>query len=145
MRGDIYLMADGYQGYNKVKEKDYTDPALQGVMYCDKLFAYECSYKEKGAPQADPKTPPQGRETGSGGFVTVGCRNWLLLDTPDGAAANALCLTIVEMAKVYGLNLYEYLKYLLEYHPSKDMSDEELSKLAPWNGTVKEHCKKKAE
>ena len=75
----------------------------------------------------------------------MGCRNWLLLDTLDGAAANALYLTIVEMAKVYGLNLYEYLKYLLEHRPSRDMSDEELSKLAPWNGTVKEHCKNKAE
>ena len=67
----FYLMVDGYQGYNKVTnakrcccyahirrylieaipkghEKDYTDPAVQGVLYCNKLFAYERSYKEKG-------------------------------------------------------------------------------------------------
>ena len=66
-----YLMVDGYQGYNKVPEakrcccythirryfvmaihkgheSDYTDPAVQGVMYCDKLFAFERSYREKG-------------------------------------------------------------------------------------------------
>ena len=59
----FYLMADGYQGYNKVKEtkrcccfahirryfleavprgmeKDYTNPAVQGVLYCDRLFAF---------------------------------------------------------------------------------------------------------
>lgn len=72
-------------------------------------------------------------------------RNWLFSDTLDGAAANALYLTIVEMAKAYGLILYEYLKYLLEHRPSKDMSDEELSKRAPWNETVREHCKNKAE
>ena len=77
--------------------------------------------------------------------VTVGRRNWLFSDTPDGAAANALYLTMVEMAKAYGLNLYEYLKYLLEQRPSKDMSDEELSKLAPWNDTVRKLCKNKAE
>ena len=66
-----YLMTDGYKGYNKVPEakrcccyahirrylvqaipkgheKDYTNPAVQGVLYCNKLFEYERSYKEKG-------------------------------------------------------------------------------------------------
>ena len=66
-----YLMTDGYKGYNKVPEAnrcacwahirrywlnaipkghdhDYTDPAVQGFMYCEKLFNYERSYKEKG-------------------------------------------------------------------------------------------------
>ena len=65
-----YLMADGYQSYNKVKdtkrcccwahirrylleaipkgqEKDYSNPAVQGVLYCNKLFEYERSYQEK--------------------------------------------------------------------------------------------------
>jgi hypothetical protein len=65
------------------------------------------------------------------------CRkNWLFSDTPDGATANALYLTIVDMAQAYSLNLYEYLKYLLEHRPSKDMSDDELAKLAPWSETV---------
>lgn len=215
-----YLMADGYQGYNKVKdtrrcccfahvrryfleaipkghEKDYTDPALQGVLYCDKLFAYERSYKEKGfshkqirerrlrdqkpvlegflawVDQVSPGSNARlkkalsyvrnrrdfimtyledGRCSLSNNLsenairpVTVDRKNWLFSDTPDGAGANALYLTIVEMAKAYGLNLYEYLKYLLEHRPSKDVSDEELSKLAPWNETVKKHCKNKAE
>ena len=66
----FYLMADGYQGYNKVKEtkrcccwahirrylleaipkgqeKDYSNPAVQEVLYCNKLFEYERTYKEK--------------------------------------------------------------------------------------------------
>ena len=66
-----YFMADGYHGYNLLKdgkrcccyahirrylleaipkghEKDYTDPAVQGVLYCDKLFEYERRYREKG-------------------------------------------------------------------------------------------------
>lgn len=66
-------------------------------------------------------------------------------DTPDGANANALYLTIVEMAKAYNLNLYEYLKYLLEHRPNKDMSDDELAKLAPWSKEVQEKCSKKME
>ena len=31
-----------------IKEKDYTDPAVQGFLYCNKLFEYERSYREKG-------------------------------------------------------------------------------------------------
>jgi len=33
------------------------------------------------------------------------------------------------MAKAYNLNLYEYLKYLLEHRPNKDMTDEEFEEL----------------
>lgn len=66
----FYLMADGFGGYNKLKdakrcccyahirryfteaipkghEKDFTHPAVQGVLYCNKLFEYERNYKEK--------------------------------------------------------------------------------------------------
>lgn len=66
-----YIIVDGYAGYNKLKsfqrcscyahirryfveaipkgkEKDFTDPAVQGMLYCNKLFEYERSYKEKG-------------------------------------------------------------------------------------------------
>ena len=67
-------------------------------------------------------------------------KNWLFSDTPDGSSANALYLTIVEMAKAYGLNLYKYLKYLLEHRPNRDMTDDELSKLAPWNEDVQKKC-----
>lgn len=66
----FYIMTDGFSGYNKLKnakrcccyahirryfteaipkghEKDFTHPAVQGVLYCNKLFEYERSYKEK--------------------------------------------------------------------------------------------------
>ncbi|MEG1877957.1 MAG: IS66 family transposase [Lachnospiraceae bacterium] len=65
-----YVMVDGYSGYNRLKkirrcccyahirrylieaipnghEKDYSHPAVQGVLYCNKLFEYERSYKAK--------------------------------------------------------------------------------------------------
>lgn len=29
-------------------EKDYTNPSVRGFLYCEKLFAYERSYREKG-------------------------------------------------------------------------------------------------
>lgn len=63
-------MVGGYAGYNKLKdlkrcscyahirgyfwesipkgkEKDFTNPAVQGFLYCNKLFDYKRSYKEK--------------------------------------------------------------------------------------------------
>jgi len=66
-----YLMCDGYSGYDKLKDirrctcyahirrylyeaipagrgNDLTHPAVQGVMYCNKLFEYERKYAEKG-------------------------------------------------------------------------------------------------
>ena len=216
----FYLMADGYQGYNKVKEtkrcccfahirrylleaipkgqeKDYSNPAVQGVLYCNKLFEYERSYKEKGLSfkqihnrrlkeqkpviegflawlrQVNPGSNGKlkkaityiknreeflmtyledGRCSLSNNLsensirpVTVGRKNWLFSDTPDGATANAIYLTIVEMAKVYKLNLYEYLNYLLEQRPRKDMPDDELSKLAPWNENVQSICGNKTQ
>lgn len=73
--------------------------------------------------------------------VTVGRKNWLFSDSPEGAMANALYLTIVEMAKAYNLNLYEYLNFVLQHRPNKSMSDEELSKLASWDEEVKNVCK----
>lgn len=65
-----YAMVDGYSGYNKLKkirrcccyahirrylieaippghDKDYSHPAVQGVLYCNKLFEYERCYKAK--------------------------------------------------------------------------------------------------
>lgn len=216
----FYLMADGYQGYNKVDEtkrcccfahirrylleaipkgaeKDYSHPAVQGVLYCNKLFEYERSYKEKGLSYKqiknrrlkDQKPVLEGFlawlkqvKPGNNGKlkkaityvqnrqeflmtyledgrcslsnnlsenairpVTVGRKNWLFSDTTDGATANALFLTIIEMAKTYELNLYEYLKFLFEHRPSNDMTDAELSQLAPWNENVQLICKNKME
>lgn len=45
--------------------------------------------------------------------VTVDRKNWLFSDTAEGAKANALYLTIVEMAKTYNLNLYDLSEVLV--------------------------------
>ena len=165
---------------------------MQGVLYCNKLFEYERTYKEKelsfkqirNRRLKDQKPVIEGFlawikqvNPGSNGKlqkaityiknredflmtyledgrcslsnnlsensirpVTIGRKNWLFSDTPDGASANALYLTIVEMAKAYNLNLYEYLKNLLEHRPNRDMTDDELAKLAPWNEDVQKKC-----
>ncbi len=64
-------------------------------------------------------------------------KNWLFSDTPEGADSSALIYSIVETAKANGVNIYYYLKYLLEKTPSDKMSVEELESLSPWNPDVK--------
>lgn len=204
-----YLETDGYQGYNslpgirrcscwahirryfidavpKGKQYDYSQPAVQGVQYCNRLFAMEDSInkkypgnyekrkqlrleKEKPVleafwPWLDQQKPVRNTrldkavnyvlnrrdiaetylEDGRCSFTNnlsenaihpfaVGRKNWLFSSSVDGANASAVVYTMVEMAKAHGLNIYGYLKFLLENRPSKNMTDEQLAELAPWS------------
>ena len=211
-----YLECDGYQGYNKVpgitrcccwahvrrylidavpkgKQYDYSNPAVQGVQYCNKLFeiedsinrkhvSYEERYqlrlqKEKPVLEAffawlDAQNPVRNSrldkavtyisnrrkfldtylEDGRCSFsnnasenairpFTVGRKNWLFSDSPAGASSSATIYSIVEMAKAHDLNIYNYLKYILEARPSKDWTDDQLESIAPWNSDVLAKCK----
>lgn len=210
-----YLETDGYQGYNnlpgvkrcccwahvrrsfcdaipKGKEKDLSEPAVQGVAYCDKLFDYERMSREKGHTfeerykyrlekekpvleafwkWLDSITPvPKSRLDKAKKYAlnikelletyledgrcslsnnlsensirpfTVGRRNWLFSDSVNGAEASAICYTMVEMAKAYNLNVYSYLKYILENHPVEGDPPELITLLAPWNEEVQKVC-----
>ncbi len=215
-----YVMVDGYSGYNRLKkirrcccyahirrylmeaipkghEKDYSHPAVQGVLYCNKLFEYERSYKAKGLSYAqvykrrqkdakpvvegfmrwlDGQHPEKGSrmdwavtyirnrkdtlmtylEDGRCSLsnnpsenslrpVTLGRKNWLFSDSPDGADASMVVYTMVEMAKAHGLHPYNYLKYLLDSRPGTDTTDAELKELAPWSEKARIECNKKSE
>ena len=67
----------------------------------------------------------------------VGRKGWLFSDTPAGAETSAVIYTMVENAKANGVNVYQYLKLLLEKQPNNRMSGEELERFAPWNPEVK--------
>ena len=69
-------------------------------------------------------------------------KNWLFSSSVDGAEASMNIYTIIEMAKLHGLNRQKYLEYILEHRLSAEMTDEELSLLAPWNKDVQEACRK---
>lgn len=53
------------------------------------------------------------------------------------AKASAMIYTMVEMVRANGVNVYQYLAYLLEECPISQIFDEELEKLAPWDPKVK--------
>ena len=52
-------------------------------------------------------------------------------------AHTPIIYTMVENAKANGVNVYQYLKLLLEKQPNNRMSDEELERFTPWNPEVK--------
>ena len=74
---------------------------------------------------------------------TVGRKNWLFADTPKGASASAAGYSLVETAKANGLNVFEYLNYLLLYMPDTPWQQrpELLDDLMPWSPDVQADCK----
>lgn len=62
----------------------------------------------------------------------VGRKAWLFADTPHGARASATCYSLVETAKLNGLEPYAYLKHVLERIAEAD-TVEKLEALLPWN------------
>lgn len=64
----------------------------------------------------------------------VGRRNWLFADTQNGAHASAALYSIIESAKINGLNTFDYVKALLTELPKLDgQNDEAMHALLPWN------------
>ena len=74
----------------------------------------------------------------------IGKKNWVLIDTINGAKSSAIVYSIAETAKANNLKPYEYFKYLLEEIP-EHMDDKDLSfceKLLPWSDALPSECRK---
>jgi len=72
-------------------------------------------------------------------------RAWLFADTPKGTRTNAVLYTIVETARANELDVYEYLKYLLEEMPNDDylQDPEVLDKYLPCSAELPEQYRLK--
>lgn len=62
----------------------------------------------------------------------VGRRAWLFADTPHGARASATCYSLIETAKVNGLDPYAYIRHVLANIGEADTL-ERVEALLPWN------------
>lgn len=79
---------------------------------------------------------------------TIGRKNWVTINTIRGAQASAVIYSITETARANNLNVYYYLKYLLEQLiVLKDMADKDgnieqslLEPLMPWSTTLPTDC-----
>jgi len=54
----------------------------------------------------------------------VGRKNWLFCDTVAGAKASAALYSLIESARAYGLNPYDYLKMLFNKLPFAETNDQ---------------------
>ena len=121
-----YLMVDGYAGYNKLKqfqrcscyahirryfveaiprgkETDYQNPAVQGMLYCNKLFEYERSYRMKGLSYKQ----IQKRRLKDQKPVIEAFLSWAEIQTPVKGSRLAKAITYVLNQKPYMMTYLE--------------------------------------
>lgn len=73
---------------------------------------------------------------------TIGRKNFVLIESSNGARASAMIYSLVETAKANQLNVYEYFELLLTEIP-KHMNDTSLGfidDLLPWTPSVQKTC-----
>ena len=72
----------------------------------------------------------------------MGRKNWLFSDTKRGAQASATVYSIIETAKLNGLNPYMYLVHLLTRLPNlNELTSESLEPFMPWSETLPTWCR----
>lgn len=76
---------------------------------------------------------------------TIGRKNWMTINTVRGAQASAVIYSITETARANGLNVYYYIKYLLEQlaeliDDQGNIEQSELEPLMPWSKTLPTDC-----
>ena len=76
---------------------------------------------------------------------TIGRKNFVLMETDNGARASAMLYSIVETAKANGINTYQYLELLLTELPkhAEDKNLAFLDTLLPWSDRVQKECPSK--
>ena len=68
--------------------------------------------------------------------VKLGSKNWITNGSFDGARSSALMYSLIETAKLYGLNARNYLAYVFMKGAAShnwEIPAEELEPLMPWN------------
>ena len=73
----------------------------------------------------------------------IGKKNWVLIDTVNGAKASAIIYSIAETAKVNHLRTYHYFEYLLTeiLEHMDDKNTDFLKDLLPWSPTLPDNLK----
>ena len=72
----------------------------------------------------------------------MGRKNFLFHDQVDGAEASAIVYSLVETAKINGLNIYSYLYQVLMNMPGLIDSSKSIEKLLPWSEYMQKTCPK---
>ena len=76
---------------------------------------------------------------------TIGRKNFVLIESSNGAKASAILYSLVETAKANMINTFEYFNLLLT-EIQQHMEDKDLSfidDLLPWSSRVQKECPSK--
>ena len=76
---------------------------------------------------------------------TIGRKNWMTINTVRGAQASAVIYSITETARANGLNVYYYIRHLLEQlawliDDQGNIEQSEPKPLMPWSKTLPADC-----
>jgi transposase len=111
----------------------------KGFNYCINQECYLRTFLDNGMIPMDNNAT----ESAIRGFC-IGKKNWVLIDTVEGAKASAVVYSIAETAKANNLKPYHYFNHILE-EISKHMDDKNtsfLESLLPWSDQLPMECKK---
>jgi transposase len=137
----VLPMVDAFFAWIKTKRDDVPSQSEtgKGFTYCINQEKYLRTFLE----HADLPLDNNATESAIRGFC-IGKKNWVLIDTVEGAKASAIIYSIAETAKANNLKPYQYFRYLLEEIP-KHMEDKTLTfldNLLPWSENLPDECKK---
>ena len=76
---------------------------------------------------------------------TLGCKNWMTINTVRGAQASAIIYSIKETARANKLNVYYYIRHLLTELPklldeNGNIKQSQLEPLMPWAKDLPVEC-----
>lgn len=76
---------------------------------------------------------------------TIGRKNWVIVNTIRGAKASAIIYSITETVRLNKLNVYYYIRHLLNQIPKMvnqngNINDTMLEPLMPWSTTLPIEC-----
>ena len=73
----------------------------------------------------------------------VAQREWLFADSTKGEESNGTAYTLIETEKMNHLNVYKYIKFLLEMMPNTDYlkNPKLLDAYLPWSNRLPEKCR----
>ena len=110
-----------------------------------KAFTYclnQESYLRKFLSDGDVPLDNNDAERAIRGFC-IGKKNWVLIDTINGAKASAILYSIAETAKANHLRTYHYFEYLLTQimEHMDDTNTDFLKDLLPWSPKIPDSCR----
>lgn len=112
----------------------------KGIAYCLNQEEYLRVFLSDGEVPIDNLASERALRT-----FTIGRKNWMTINTVRGAQASAMIYSITETARANGLNVYYYVKHLLEGLLEIELADgsideKELEQLMPWSKELPAEC-----